>query len=48
MAVSLSVATGSASLPIAFRLYLPEGWTQDKNRRETAGIPEEVRFQTKP
>ena len=48
VAVSLSVATWSVSLPIAFRLYLPEGWTQDKKRREAAGIPEQVQFQTKP
>jgi SRSO17 transposase len=46
--VSLSVATWSASLPIAFRLYLPEVWTQDKKRRQQGGIPDEVQFQTKP
>ena len=48
VAVSLSVATWSASLPIAFRLYLPESWTEDKKRRKAGGIPEEIQFQTKP
>jgi SRSO17 transposase len=48
VAVSLSIATWSASLPIAFRLYLPEVWTQDKKRRREGGIPDEVGFQTKP
>jgi SRSO17 transposase len=44
VAVSLSVASWSASLPIAFRLYLPEGWTENKQRRQAAGIPDNVRF----
>jgi SRSO17 transposase len=48
VAVSLSIATWSASLPIAFRLYLPEVWTQDRKRRREGGIPEDVQFQTKP
>jgi SRSO17 transposase len=48
VAVSLSVASWSASLPIAFRLYLPEAWTEDKKRRREGGIPGEVQFQTKP
>jgi SRSO17 transposase len=46
--VSLSVSTAEASLPIAWRLYLPQVWTEDKRRREATGVPEEVRFQTKP
>jgi len=46
--VSLSVSTGEASLPIAWRLYLPEVWAQDKKRRNATGVPSEIRFQTKP
>lgn len=48
VAVSLSVTTENASMPIAFRLYLPEVWASDKARREKAGVPEDVEFQTKP
>ncbi len=48
VAVSLSIATWSASLPIAFRLYLPETWTGDKKRLREGGVPEEMEFQTKP
>lgn len=48
VAVSLSVATGSASLPIAWRLYLPASWAGDEQRRRKAGVPGEIRFQTKP
>src|ERR1700690_4663355 len=48
VAVSLSVTTEKASMPIAFRLYLPETWANDKQRRQKTGVPEEVEFQTKP
>jgi SRSO17 transposase len=48
VAVSLSVANRTSSLPIAWRLYLPEVWAEDAQRRKKTGIPEEVRFQTKP
>ena len=47
-AVSLSVAAGQASLPIAWRLYLPESWTRDRRRLCQAGVPDEIGFQTKP
>src|SRR6187551_3753436 len=48
VAVSLSLANHAASLPIAWRLYLPLEWTADAKRRATAGIPETVGFLTKP
>jgi SRSO17 transposase len=47
-AVSISVATLHASLPVAYRLYVPQAWVEDRARRTRAGIPEEVAFQTKP
>jgi len=48
VAVSLSVATASASLPIADQLYLPESWANDEQRRRKAGVPERIGFHTKP
>src|SRR5580693_8237922 len=48
VAVSLSMATWSSSLPIAYRLYLPKEWAEDGERREKTEVPKEVLFQTKP
>src|SRR5260221_13511324 len=41
--VSLSIANHTASLPVAYRLYLPEDWTNDPARRKQAGLPSEIK-----
>ena len=48
VAVSVSLATEEASIPAAYRLYLPEAWANDKERRKQAGVPQGIIFQTKP
>jgi SRSO17 transposase len=47
VAVSVSVAHERASLPVAYRLYLPEPWAQDRRRRRAAGVPDTVAFRPK-
>lgn len=47
VAVSVSVANEAASLPIAYQLYLPQEWADDKARRRKAGVPEQIGFATK-
>jgi SRSO17 transposase len=46
--VSLSIANHSASLPVAYRLYLPKDWAEDGARRDRAGVPLDIEFKTKP
>ena len=46
--VSLSIANHCASLPVAYRLYLPEVWAKDRARRKTVCVPKEIKFKTKP
>jgi SRSO17 transposase len=48
VAVSLSVANHHASLPVAYRVYLPKEWTADAARRGKARVPEPIVFKTKP
>ena len=48
IAVTLSIANHHASLPVAYRLYLPKEWAADRARRRKTGVPKEVTFKTKP
>src|ERR1700675_529631 len=48
VAVSLSLANHHASLPVAYRLYLPDDWAADGERRRKTGVPEDICFKTKP
>src|ERR1051325_2662067 len=48
VAVSLSLANAWASLPVFWRLYLPESWAEDRQRCRKAGGPDEGCFGTKP
>src|SRR4029453_1422107 len=48
VAVSLSLANDDASLPVAYRLYLPQSWVNDAERRGEGGGPKERGFRKKP
>src|SRR5215813_9311083 len=48
VAVSLSLANHHASLPVAYRLYLPKEWANDEARCHKAGVPDDIEFKTKP
>ncbi len=47
VAVSLHVAGDKGSGCIGMRLYLPEEWAHDAQRRIAAGVPKQVKFQRK-
>lgn len=47
VAVSLSLANEHASLPIAYRLFLPQVWANDAARRAKAGVPATIDFESK-
>src|ERR1017187_3696245 len=47
VAVSLHHAGEQGNAVLGWRLYLPETWTKDEERRQAAGIPEEVVFKKK-
>jgi SRSO17 transposase len=47
VAVSVSLANERMSLPVSWRLYLPEAWAKDAARRTKAKVPESVEFKTK-
>lgn len=46
--VTVSFATERGSIPVGYRLYMPEEeWANDMGRRREAGIPDEIVFLTK-
>ena len=46
--VSVHALGERGTLPLGWRLYLPEEWCEDLPRRRKAKIPDELSFQTKP
>jgi SRSO17 transposase len=46
--VSVHAVGDRGTLPLGWRLYLPEEWCDDWERRRKAKIPESVVFETKP
>jgi len=48
IAVSLHAVSTKGTVPLGFRLYVPEDWCADPIRRREAKIPASVEFQTKP
>ena len=48
VAVTLTYATPAGHALIGRALYLPGDWAADDERRELAGVPDEVAFKTKP
>jgi len=46
--VSVHALGARGTLPLGWRLYLPEEWCDDRERRRKAKIPESVCFHTKP
>lgn len=48
VSVHVAVSNGEVAAPAAARLFLPQAWIDDAERRRRAGIPEEARFRSKP
>jgi SRSO17 transposase len=45
--VQLAVSNGTVAAPIGARLFLPESWISDSERRNKAGVPKELGYATK-
>ena len=48
VAVSVTLSSDTASLPVSWQLYLPQAWADDPERRRKGGVPEAIEFSTKP
>ena len=47
VAVCMGYVSSKEHALVDTRLFLPKEWTQDKKRREKAGVPKKVRFRTR-
>ncbi len=47
VAVSITIANNVMSIPVSWRLYLPEAWANDAKRRKKCRVPDDIIFQTK-
>src|SRR5436190_22256872 len=47
VAVTISLANDVLSVPACYRLYLPEIWAQDQDKRRAARVPDEIEFRKK-
>lgn len=47
VAVSVHHVGEQGNVPLGWRLYLPESWAKDAERRQQAGIPQEIVFRKK-
>jgi SRSO17 transposase len=45
--VTVSLASEFMSIPLAYRLYLPEAWAKDRKRRRAAKVPDDITFKKK-
>ncbi len=45
--VTLTLAKDEVPVPLALRLYLPESWATDAERRAKVGVPEHIAFRPK-
>jgi SRSO17 transposase len=48
VAVFLAYATAKGAALVDRRIYLPASWCEDAERRQAAGVPDDVTFATKP
>ncbi len=45
--VSLTLARGEVPVPVGLRLFLPDAWVKDADRRRAAGVPDDVKGRPK-
>jgi len=48
VSVHIALSNGEAAAPVAARLFLPQAWINDSQRRQLAGVPGDLDFRSKP